>query len=91
MKTRRNPAVTAGLVGAAILVPQPALAASLAEAVSSVLGSPVACFGAGVLTGAVVSGVVSAVVCHSLMARDQRLRCRVPCPGLPAHPVEGGL
>lgn len=72
MKTRRNPAVTAGLVGAAILVPQPALAASLAEAVSSVLGSPVACFGAGVLTGAVVSGVVSAVVCHSLMARDQR-------------------
>lgn len=72
MRTRRNPAVIAGLIGAGFSVPTPALALSVDEVASEILGSPAACFGAGVITGAVVSGVVSAVVCHAFMSRGER-------------------
>lgn len=72
MRTRRNPAVIAGLIGAGFSVPTPALALSVDEVASEILGSPAACFGVGVITGAVVSGVVSAVVCHALMSRGER-------------------
>lgn len=72
MGTRRNPAVVAGLVGASVMMPSPALALSVDEVVPEILGSPAACFGIGVVTGAVVSGVVSAIVCHALMSRSER-------------------
>ena len=72
MGTRRNPAVVAGLIGASVMMPSPALALSVDEVVPEILGSPAACFGIGVVTGAVVSGVVSAIVCHALMSRSER-------------------
>ena len=71
MGTRRNPAVVAGLVGASVMLPSPALAFSVDEVVPEILGSPAACFGVGVVTGAVVSGIVSAIVCHALMSRAE--------------------
>lgn len=78
MGTRRNPAVVAGLIGASVMMPSPALALSVDEVVPEILGSPAACFGIGVVTGAVVSGVVSAVVCHALKSRSERAFDAVP-------------
>ena len=73
MRTRRNPAVAAGLIGAGFCVPTPALALSVDVVVPGILGSPAACFGVGVVTGAVVSGFVSALVCHALMSRSENI------------------
>lgn len=60
------------------MMPSPALALSVDEVVPEILGSPAACFGIGVVTGAVVSGVVSAIVCHALMSRSERAFDAVP-------------
>lgn len=78
MGTRRNPAVAAGLFGASLMLPSPALALSVDGVVPEILGSPVACFGVGVVTGAVVSGFVSAIVCHSLMSRSESADVAAP-------------
>lgn len=78
MGTRGNPAVAAGLFGASLMLPSPALALSVDEVVPEILGSPVACFGVGVVTGAVVSGFVSAIVCHSLMSRSESADVAAP-------------
>ena len=73
MRMRRNPAAFAGLAGlAASAMPLPAYALSLDEVSSSIFSTPGTAFVVGALGGAVVTGVVSGVVCHALIASDAR-------------------
>ncbi len=71
MGMRRNPAAIAGLAGlAASAAPLPAYALSLDEVSSSIFATPETAFVVGALGGAVITGVVSGVVCHALIASE---------------------
>lgn len=74
MRMRRNPATIAGLASgiAAVAAPVPASALSLDEMTASVFATPSTAFVVGALGGAVVTGVVSGVVCHALLSADAR-------------------
>lgn len=74
MRMRRNPATIAGLASgiAAVAAPVPASALSLDEVAASVFSTPSTAFVVGALGGAVVTGVVSGVVCHALLSADAR-------------------
>lgn len=75
MRMRRNPAAVAGLAGLAVsAAPLPAYALSLDEVSSGIFATPGTAFVVGALGGAVVTGVVSGVVCHALIASDERRR-----------------
>lgn len=74
MRMRRNPAAIAGLAGLAVAsAPVPAHALTLDEVAAGVFSNPTTAFVAGALGGAVVTGVVSGVVCHSLLTKDAAL------------------
>ena len=75
MRMRRNPAAIAGLAGLAVAsAPVPAHALTLDEVAGGVFSNPTTAFVAGALGGAVVTGVVSGIVCHSLLTRDVALQ-----------------
>lgn len=72
MEKRRNPAIAAGLIGAATLcAPLPAQALPIDGLATMLVDNPSASFFAGAIAGAVASGIVSGFVCHGLIERDR--------------------
>lgn len=85
MGQRRNPAIAAGLLGAATLaVPGTAHALSLREVVDGVFSSPETAFAVGLAGGALAMGVVIGTA--ALISRGRRTRRQAPEP--PKGPSE---
>ena len=79
MGQRRNPAIAAGLLGAATLaVPGTAHALSLREVVDGVFSSPETAFAVGLAGGALATGVVIGTA--ALISRGRRARRQAPEP-----------
>ena len=87
MGERRNPAIVAGLLGAAgAFVPQTAQALSLKETLDGFFTSPTTAFAAGVVGGALLTGAI--VGTASLISRRRRAVSELPDE--PDGPVDEG-
>ena len=87
MGERRNPAIVAGLLGAAgAFVPQTAQALSLKETLDGFFASPTTAFAAGVVGGALLTGAI--VGTASLISRRRRAASELPDE--PDGPVDEG-
>ncbi|HJA29011.1 MAG TPA: hypothetical protein IAA15_05500 [Candidatus Olsenella pullicola] len=87
MGERRNPAIVAGLLGAAgAVVPQTAQALSLRETLDGFFASPTNAFAAGVVGGALLTGAL--VGTASLISRRRRVARELPDE--PDGPVDEG-
>lgn len=87
METKRNPAALAGLTGLAVIsAPVAAQASPLTDVASFVFDSPINSLLVGLVGGAAVSGVVSGLVCRSVVSGMQdeidELRQRNEAPTL---------
>ena len=73
MKTRRNPAVLAGLAGTAVLAaPTPVFAVSAQSVADAVFYNPGTAFVVGAVGGALVAGAVAGVACGLALRSEHR-------------------